>query len=348
MTADPRWQPLAEAPNGTPAGLRVSNSDVNRFAAWAREHHDELRAHVVQHGAVHIRGLDAGDPQRFERAVRGFTEDLKRDYLGTSPRDAVADYVFHASELPGFYPIPQHIEMSFTNHPPTWIFFGCTIAPERFGETPVTDFRAVARDLDAGTRTRFEHRGIKVIRNYGPPGQTNRDLWQLKPWHQMFGTTDHGAVEARCAEEGFEPTWRPDGGLRLISFHKPFQRHAETGEEVWFNHTQVFHLSAAYGEYKRIARLRPSATTLAVAAFARLSTRIKRATTAVEDHAMHATHADGSEISSADMENVRDAIWKNTTRVPWRVGDVLIVDNRSTAHGRMPYKGPREVIVSWA
>ena len=79
--------------------------------------------------------------------------------LRTSPRDAVkpGGYVFSASELPGFYPIPAHNEMSFTAHPPRRIFFACTIAPEKFGETPLVDFRGVWRDLDPELRPLGEH-----------------------------------------------------------------------------------------------------------------------------------------------------------------------------------------------
>ena len=60
--------------------------------------------------------------------------------------------MFSASELPGFYPIPAHNEMSFTAHPPDHIFFACTIEPEKFGETPLVDFRGVWRDLDPALR----------------------------------------------------------------------------------------------------------------------------------------------------------------------------------------------------
>jgi hypothetical protein len=39
---------------------------------------------------------------------------LSNEYLGTSPRNFVAGtkYVFTASELPNFFPIPQHIEVT--------------------------------------------------------------------------------------------------------------------------------------------------------------------------------------------------------------------------------------------
>jgi hypothetical protein len=48
------------------------------------------------------------------------------------------------------------------------------------------------------------------------------------------------------------------------------------------------------------------------------------------------------------MEHVRDVIWNNMVITPWRRGDVVAIDNHSVAHGRLPYRGPRQVAVCWA
>ena len=67
-----------------------------------------------------------------------------------------------------------------------------------------------------------------------------------------------------------------------------------------------------------------------------------------EDQAMYCSFGDGTPIADADMEAVRDAVWKNLVFPRWRRGDVLAIDNRAVAHGRMPYRGPRHVVVAWA
>ena len=38
----------------------------------------------------------------------------------------------------------------------------------------------------------------------------------------------------------------------------------------------------------------------------------------------------------------------NTVREPWQSGDLMLVDNVRTAHGRERYEGPREVLVAMA
>jgi hypothetical protein len=50
----------------------------------------------------------------------------------------------------------------------------------------------------------------------------------------------------------------------------------------------------------------------------------------------------------ADIEHVRDVIWDNMVVFPWKPGDVVAIDNFSVSHGRLPYKGPRQIVVSWS
>jgi hypothetical protein len=75
---------------------------------------------------------------------------------------------------------------------------------------------------------------------------------------------------------------------------------------------------------------------------------IKRRLVPDEDLAMFASYGDGSPITARDLAAVRRAIWKNLVFPRWRLGDVVVIDNRAVAHGRMPYRGPRRVVVAWA
>ena len=40
--------------------------------------------------------------------------------------------------------------------------------------------------------------------------------------------------------------------------------------------------------------------------------------------------------------------WRNLVAFPWQQGDVVAIDNFSMSHGRLPYRGPRQVVVAWA
>ena len=322
---------------------------ADTLAAWLKSDTAWTQKNLREHGAILFRGFGVKTPADFEAIARAVDPELKNKYLGTSPRDALTDYVFSASELPGFYPIPQHCEMTFTANPPRRIFFWCGIEPQAGGgETPLVDFAKVWKDLKADVRKRFEKRGVRIVRNYSGPGTTNKDLFQLKRWDQMFRTTDKAVVEKMARDEGFEPQWHEHDRLTLISRHKPARPHPETGEPVWFNHSQVFHLSTGAAELKRIFRFRPSLKALGMWGFSSALVNWKRLRLKPDEQAMHCTYEDGSEIPSVDMENVRDTIWDNLVVYSWKQGDVVAVDNNRIGHGRLPYQGPRMVAVCWA
>jgi hypothetical protein len=321
---------------------------VDALCDWLRADAPAVQERLACHGALRLRGFDVDGPAAFERVARAVDPDLKNEYLGTSPRNALTDYVFNASELPDFYPIPQHCEMSFCARPPRRVFFCCLEAPaEGSGETPLCDFRAVWRDLDPAVRGRFVAGGIRIVRNYGGPGEPSDDPMRLKPWPDMFLTTDRAAVEAKCREEGFEPTWLAGDGLRLVSTQPAYRDHPVTGERAWYTHVTTFHVGTGAAEYARIARHRPSERHRAMLDLARTLDAAARAKPA-DERAMHCTYEDGREIPDADLEHVRDVVWRHLVIDPWRRGDVVAIDNASVSHGRMPYEGARHVVVCWA
>lgn len=327
-----------------------NSRSLEALLPWLGENRERLAEQLTTHGAILLRGFDVDGAADFERVSRAFDADLKKDYLGTSPRNALTEYVFSASELPPYYPIAQHCEMSFLREPPRRLFFSClTPSGGPGGETPLADFRAVYRDLHPETRARFDEKGVRHVRNYeGPEGKARFDLWKLKRWDDMFQSTDRAVVERKCVESGFEFTWRDGGRLRLTNTQPATKKHPVTGETVWFNHSQVFHLSSVPAEYRNIAARQGQARYATLAAVAEAAVALKKRTTGEEDHAMHATFGDGSPISDSDMDEVRRAIWKNMVFFKWRKGDVLVIDNDSVSHGRMPFSGPRTVAVSWA
>ncbi len=324
-------------------------ADLDRLCAWLRENAGWVQERLVAHGALRFRGFELKDAADFERLARAVDPELKNEYLGTSPRHAVTDYVFNASELPDFYPIPQHCEMSFCANPPRRVFFCCLEEPaEGGGETPLCDFRAVWRDLDPAVRERFERGGIRHVRNYeGPDAAEGTDPTQLKPWPDMFETRDRAAVEAKCREEGFEPIWLEGERLRLVSTQPVTRAHPVTGETVWHNHLTTFHRSTGAAELRRVAALRPTERHRGLAHLAeQLEARLREKP--ADSLGMHSTCSDGSEIPEADLEHVRDVVWRHMVIEPWRRGDVVAIDNHSTSHGRLPYEGPRRVVVCWA
>ena len=56
----------------------------------------------------------------------------------------------------------------------------------------------------------------------------------------------------------------------------------------------------------------------------------------------------GDPIGPDVVQAVDEAYEAHTLREPWQAGDLLLVDNVRTAHGREEFEGPREVLVAMA
>lgn len=318
---------------------------------YIHENMDELQKKMLQSGAILFRGFDIDTPKLFEDIAKLVDPNLKNDYLGTSPRDKVpgTEYVFSASELPGFYPIMQHCEMSYLENKPIKLFFYCNIEPEYGGETPVCNFRKVYNELDRKVKADFEEKGVKLVRNYSAPGKKSKlNLWELKSWEQMFLTTDKKTVEKKCEEYKLEYNWKNDGDLQLINRNKAVAEHPVTKEKTWFNHTQIFHLDAAPIEYEFIHQRQRRLKTFLFKSFISFMVGIKKMAGKAEEHSMHMLFGDGSEIPKSYIRNIEETIWNNIVIYPWKKNDVLAIDNLSTAHGRMPFEGKRQILVCWS
>ena len=319
------------------------------LASYLEENKTEIEQKLVKHGAILFRNFDIKSAQDFEDIAHQIDPELKNNYLGTSPRNSITKYTFSASELPNFYPIPQHCEMSFLRYPPRKLFFFSQLAPNRHGETPICDFRKVYQQLGVGLRNQFREKGVKTIRNYeGPNAKTKLDLWKLKRWDEMFQTTDKSVVEASCKTNEIEFEWLPNDKLRLINRQPAIANHPVTGEDVWFNHTQVFHKYAAAIEYKHIRKRQNTLSSSFFSGLTSFLTATKGITQNNSDLGTHTLFGDDAEIRRDMVEHIMEVIWNNMQFFSWQNGDILAIDNFSTSHGRMPYTGPREIYVCWA
>ncbi|MCB0508738.1 MAG: TauD/TfdA family dioxygenase [Chitinophagales bacterium] len=332
-----------------PLIVTPSSSDKSKatLLQWISENRKMLEQKLIESGAILFRGFDVQTPQDFEDVAKTTEPDLKDDYLGTSPRDKKTEFVFSASELPPHYPIMQHCEMSFLPAAPRRLFFYCNIQPEYGGETPICDFRKVYQDLDPKIREEFERKGVKHIRNYSSPNEKSTSGFQLKSWKDMFHTTNKEEVEKKCAEYDIICEWKPNDGLRMTNKNDSIKIHPFTKEKVWFNHTQVFHLSAAADEYSRIHKRQKRWETFKTSMLLEAMTLYKKWTKDPNEQSMHVVFGDDSSIPEDYVEHIQDVIWKNLVIQPWIKGDVLYIDNFSTSHGRLPYYGPREIMVCW-
>jgi alpha-ketoglutarate-dependent taurine dioxygenase len=323
---------------GTPElPLVVQSEGVSSLAAlmaWLSSNQAWINERLLQNGGLLFRGFDIHSPEDFQQ-VAGTIAPKFLDYTrGTSPRSKVHGRVYTSTEAPRNVPIALHCELAYVEHHPDRIFFYCDTPATRGGETPIADMQRVYRALDPNVRQRFETRGLRIIQNV--PGTKS---WRTyRTWQQMFATEDRADVERACEREQIDYLWKPNDTLRLINTRPAVLRHPQTGQPVWFNSAHNFHDSWSW-EFRRAG--------LPVLAFlTKLTERRRRRRLAPEDYPNHCTFGDGGEIPREDIEHIRRVLWDHAVLFPWQRGDFLLLDNLRVAHGRMPFQGPRRILVT--
>ena len=65
-------------------------------------------------------------------------------------------------------------------------------------------------------------------------------------------------------------------------------------------------------------------------------------------HGSNSKVSTGTPIGADVVQTINEVYEANTVRERWQAGDLLLVDNVRTAHGREAFEGSREVIVAMA
>ncbi|MEL7450560.1 MAG: TauD/TfdA family dioxygenase [Pseudomonadota bacterium] len=291
--------------------------DAARLGEWLQEQSGWVLDRLHQHGALLLRGFPVDSAAGFQ-ALCARVNDTPLAYVGgESPRTAVSGNVYTSTEYPAKLEISLHNEMSYAASWPRHLFFCCLVPPESGGQTPLADSRRILRDLAPEVRERFVERQVTYFSNY-------HDGWGLgKSWQQTFETDDQAIVERHCDANGIACEW-VDGNLRTRHTRPATAVHPVTGDEVWFNQADRWHVTSR-GERQAEAMLR---------------------TLGEEGLPRHARFGDGSDITTEDLAAVHDAFRRNEILFDWQPGDVLVLDNLLVAHGRKPFAGERRIVVT--
>jgi alpha-ketoglutarate-dependent taurine dioxygenase len=297
-----------------PPMLRVDATDAPR---WAAEHRDALRAAVVEHGSLLVRGLGLRDVAQIEAVFRRLGS-LMTEREAFAARRRYSDGLYSSSKWPPNQPMCMHHEISYALEFPSLMLFACLTAPTDGGATPVADSADVLHALPTGLVERFERVGWLLIRNY------NEDIGASIA--EAFGTDDRRAVENYCRANAIKFEWQRDGGLRTWQRRSAVVRHPRTGQRCWFN--QIAFLS----EWTIDPEVREYLVDLYGEDGLPFNTRF----------------GNGDPIGVDIVQLINEVYAENTARERWQSGDLMLVDNVRTAHARESFEGPREVLVAMA
>lgn len=280
---------------------------------WVRANLEPLRTRLRDHGAILLRGLPV-DLDVFHQVVQEIGGDLLTYTERSTPRSTVSGNIYTSTEYPPEESIPMHNESSYSANWPGRLFFLCDTAADTGGATPIADSRAMFRLLPADLKERFAD-GVTYARAF-------REGLGLT-WQEAFQTDDPRVVEKYCARNGQTVEWTDDG-LRTRHHRPSYLVEPHTGDQVWFNQANLFHVSSLGEEVSEaLLELYPEA-----------------------DLPRNAYLGEGSPIPAADLATIRAVYDEVSYAFPWQPGDVMVINNMLMAHGREPFTGRRRILVA--
>lgn len=283
------------------------------LSQWVESNKQSVLEKLQSAGAVLLRGFDLLSIPDFEQLLTNLSGELVDYSYRSTPRDQVSGKIYTSTHYPAHQTIALHNEMSYSRQWPMIIGFFCVQPAPEGGETPIADSRRVFEQIDPAIREEFIRKQVMYVRNYD-------DTLDLS-WREVFQTDSRAEVEKYCLKAGMNIQWNGNRQLRTSQVCQAVTEHPVTGEMVWFNQAHLFHVSSLEQDVRNSLQSTGG------------------------NEPRNAFFGDGSDIDEAALDHIRAVYDKEKVTFPWHRGDVLILDNILKAHGRKPYRGPRQIVV---
>ncbi|KTD24291.1 pyoverdine biosynthesis regulatory gene SyrP-like protein [Legionella lansingensis] len=292
----------------------------------------QFKQQLLKRGALVFRDFSIDSTENFSDFIKTMDLGSFVNYIGgDSPRDKVTNEIYTSTEAPPSIYIPPHQELSYLKTYPKYISFYCEIEPQIQGETVIADARKVYQRLDSNVIKHFQEKGLTYISHYYQQSKfmdvINYFANSHKSWVDVFETDKKEEVEAFCQSNEIRWKWLRSNWIEIRHTRPATLEHPITKETVWFNQAHLYDFNP---------RLLGLVNFLAMKfIYFRRLTRLHEV-----------TFADGSIIPREDLYHILDVLRKNTVSLPWKKGDVMILDNILTMHGRATFKGKRRILTA--
>lgn len=302
----------------------VSNSQalttLTQCEDWIQQNKAELENILRQSGAILFRGFPLDSAETFDQfsAAFGYPNFTYKESLSNAVRVNFTERVFTANEAPKDVEIYLHHEMAQTPISPNKLFFFCKNAADEGGATPLCRsdmlFNALQQKAPSLAHD-FEHKHLKYTTQM--PQQDDPESGQGRSWKSTLSVSSKQQAEQKLKELGYSWEWIDNNGLRATTPVLPAVVTLANGTKVFYNQ-----LIAAYMGWKGVK----------------------------ENPASAITFGDGTLISAQALKLVASLASEFTFDLSWQDGDVALVDNYMTMHGRRPFTGERkrQVLVALA
>eukprot|EP00468_Gymnochlora_sp_CCMP2014_P011499 CAMPEP_0167749360 /NCGR_PEP_ID=MMETSP0110_2-20121227/5361_1 /TAXON_ID=629695 /ORGANISM="Gymnochlora sp., Strain CCMP2014" /LENGTH=447 /DNA_ID=CAMNT_0007634499 /DNA_START=80 /DNA_END=1420 /DNA_ORIENTATION=- len=311
---------------------------------YFQTHKQEIMDKLKTHGAVVLRNFDlTKTPQGFrDMWENGLTLSPCQDPLqSVAARQTVSqkDGVFEAVNKPSLnkYFVGMHNEMVGTRTPKKAAFV-CLKPAEKGGEFLILNGQQMLRDLNPDFLKRLYSKDMRYA-----VAQFPMDFLQDKPQFLQdlvkpaIKTVLDFAIKQKVDfyTESVWDTTTNNGDLVLqvrAAPNPPVLRHPETNEPVWFANI-----------HSHSSKLRDMRAKI----YSGGDEGRDKTTGSSKINLTDVFYGDGTPISEEDLKHVAEVTMKNVKFIKLNQGDVVLVDNYKTQHGRNVFEGTRKNAVTW-
>jgi len=345
----PPWVGRFTASGGAPVRYHLPKERLWHMPAAARVFDaggalDDARLQGIgdalqRHGAVHVRrtGLagrgDEGPPPAVLQAL-GFGPEAAFPWggmaSGRTTREAISRELRATDAYPSHLWLLPHNEVLYQRQiPARLLFFGVDV--ERVtagGRTFVHDadrceaFIAGCGTTGARLLAALDRHGLLIEMGFIDEQHPARAKNFFRTWQERFATTSRDEALARCraATHQFDEAWWLDEGVAGV----------DGGPTATL-----------------MTRIRvPARATAADGRPRLLFPRIALDGPAVDNGHRRYTLGDGTPFSDDEVDVLLSAFLETAEAVPWKNGDLLLVDNVRYGHSREAFDGPRRIGVA--
>ncbi|KAI3671605.1 hypothetical protein L1987_87344 [Smallanthus sonchifolius] len=299
------------------------NSSTHSTAVQLSAFEDAIKAHkpwleslLLKSGAILFRGFPVTSPSDFNAVIEafGFPELL---YVGgIAPRTQVVGRVYTANESPLDKEIPFHHEMAYVPNYPTKLFFFCEEEPGIGGETPIVLSHIIyekMKERHPDFVAKLEEHGLRYIQIVGD--NDDPSFYTKSSWKSLYKTDDKNIAEERAAKVGVKLEWMGNTAKNITNPLPAIKFDKESRRKTWFN--------TLAGSYNGPA------------------------TEKTDTRNASAEVGNGDPVDDDAMKDLLKILEEECVAIPWKKGDVLLVNNLTVLHGRRPLiKPPRRILAS--
>ncbi|KAL6006073.1 hypothetical protein ACLOJK_040118 [Asimina triloba] len=287
---------------------------LQSFTDYIEEQKPWLEQLLFSTGAVLFRGFPVRTASDFNAVVEAFGFEELPYVGGAAPRTNVVGRVFTANESPPDQKIPFHHEMAQVPEFPSKLFFFCEVEPGRGGETPIVLSHLVYEKMKQKYPDfveKLEELGLIYTRVLGAEDDPSSPIG--RGWQSTFLTKDKRIAEERAARLGTKLEWVNDGVKTIMGPIPAIKYDATRGRKIWFNS-----MVAAYTGWKD----------------------------ARNDPVKAVTFGDGTPLPADDVLDCLKILEEESVAIPWKQGDILLLDNLAVLHSRRSFDPPRRILAS--